>query len=260
MRQRGPRASSASATRSTSRTRQSSPTARHAQFGVFRCSSSVKGPALRELDRQRLLPEQGALVHLQGTGGPVRVVQDPFPEHRLRLVGRPRRLRVDGVRDQERPEAAAEAHPLRRRRPERQARLAPGHRPRDAGPLRRRPRAAPPADRGEGERPCLRLEHRMSARSRARPPRPASPAATATGTASSSAAPAGARSSWLPSRDRRRGSGAEGEGRATPTRCCPRHSERRSTRSGCTTASTSCSPMWSRTTASSCRRTTSPTG
>ena len=35
------------------------------QFGVFRCSSSVTGPALRELDRQRVLPEHAALVHLQ---------------------------------------------------------------------------------------------------------------------------------------------------------------------------------------------------
>ena len=115
-------------------------------------------PAVPQLDRQRVLPQQAALVLVQGAGEE-RLVQDPVRNIVAWLLDRAGRLGVRGVRDQERPEAAAEADPLRRRRPERPAREPARHRARDSRPVRRRPWPAPPAVRGKGERARLRLEH-----------------------------------------------------------------------------------------------------
>ena len=117
------------------------------QFGVFKCTSSAAGLRCANASGNGFVMSTPALVHAQGSRAAVRRVQDTLREHRLRVLDRARRHRVDGMRDQERPEATPAADPLRRRRPERQARLATRHRPRRAGPLRRRSGAAAPADR-----------------------------------------------------------------------------------------------------------------
>ena len=78
------------------------------QFGVFKCSSSVAGLKCFNASGNGFVLSSQALVHAQGSRAAVRRRSRRPPRNIVcGYVDRARRHGVDGVRDQERPEAAA---------------------------------------------------------------------------------------------------------------------------------------------------------